>query len=534
MASRYSEGEELRNEKIRALINNSVVLFGMGLSSFAQFLLQPLIAYLYGTGIEADAFFVALTIPLLLLWAIHNSVKISFTPIFTEVLSRKGKESLWRLAGLLLTDITFFFILFSCVMSVLSPYIISIIAPGLREQVSLIATNIFRIISFSFIFAGIIAICTTLQNIFLRFFIPSTTNLIRAIFVIIATIVFYKDLGIYIIPIAFVAAGLFQCLALLPGLWQEDFAYKFIVVLKGAGIRIFQSQTLLPFLSLLLMYGGALVDRFLASFLEVGSISALTYSHTIAMGIVLLISGGLSSVAFPAITKYAIDNRSYEIKEVIIFYLKIASSGTLPLMVLLILTSKPLIKILYERGAFDTSATELTASLLSFYAIGIFFLSVVPVMLGFFYAFKDTVTPFKHLLLVFLINTILAVVLMKAMGVRGLPLALSLAGIFSFARISIVIKRRIGPLFDRPLIVFWLKTLVSTIVMGVFVWLFTGWFSRHASLDTIMGSIKLLISSLLIGIAVFCVSAYLLKIEGRNFIIHEVYKRLSRWNASFM
>ena len=513
--------------KGESIKNSSLSLLALSLSAASQVIVQIVIAYLYGAGIETDAFFVAFIIPLLLFWAIQNSSKISIVPMFTEILDNEGKETLWQVAGVLLTVSTFFLIIFATIASFLSPYIISIIAPGLDTKTSLIAANIFRILSFIVVFAGIIAIWVSIQNIFSRFFVPAMNNFERTVFVIIVTVIFYKSLGIYAVAMGFLMGGVIQCLVLLPGLWKEGYRYRYHFSINDSNVRLFFGLTFLPFLSLIIRQGNTVVDRILASFLSTGSISALSYSYTIANGFILIVSGGLFAVSLPEFSRYAVRKKINEMKDALILNLKVASIITFPLTVLLILLGRPIIRLIYERGAFDSTATELTSSLLSYYAIGIFFLSVVPVMLGVFYAFKDTVTPFIHLLIVFFTNIVLAFVLMKLMGIRGLALALSLAGIFSFVRISYIIKKKIGHVFDRTLFLFWFKTLVSTIVMGIGIWFFIGWFSKEVSYISLIGNIKLVILSLCIGFAVFSISAYILKLEGRKFIVRKVYSTLT-------
>ncbi len=514
--------------RISTVKNSGVTLLALGLSAFSQVLTQILIAYLYGAGATTDAFFAALVIPVILFWAIHNSAKISLVTMFTEMLEKGGKDALWQAAGNLFTVITLSLVIIAVISSFLSPYIIHVIAPGLDTETSLIAANILRILFFTIIFAGIIAVMISIQNIFSRFFVPAMNNFERAVFVIIITIIFYKSMGIYAVAAGFVAGSVLQCLVLLPGLKKDGFKYRFGFSLRSPDIMMFISLTMLPFLSLLLRQGNTVIDRFFASFLSTGSISAISYSYIIANGFILIVSGGLSAVSLPEFSRYALIKRTDEIREVLQLNIKLASIISFPLTVLLFILGKPIIRLLYERGSFSPSATELTSSLLSIYAAGIFFLSVVPVILGVFYAFKDTVTPFIHLLIVFFINIILAIVFMKFIGIGGLALALSAAGIISFIRISYLVKKKIGFVFDRAVYLFWMKTIASSIIMGIVTWLYTGWTFIDTSYGSLSDAVRLVILPSCVGFTIFCISAYILKIEGRNFVIRKLRSSLRR------
>ncbi len=512
--------------------NSSISIFALGLSATSQIIIQILIAYLYGAGTTTDAFFSALVIPVIVFWAIHNSAKISFVTMFTEILEKRGKDALWQTAGNLLSVITFSLIIIAVISSFLSPYIIHIIAPGLDAETSLMATNILRILFLTIIFAGIIAVMISIQNIFSRFFVPAMNNFERAVFVIIITIIFYKSMGIYAVAIGFVAGGVIQCLVLLPGLKKDGYQYRYGFTLSDPNIMMFFSLTMLPFLSLLLRQGNTVIDRFFASFLSTGSISVISYSYIIANGLILIVSGGLSAVSLPEISRYALIKRIDEIREVLQLNIKLASIITFPLTVLLFILGKPIIRFLYERGSFSSSATELTSSLLSIYAIGIFFLSVVPVILGVFYAFKDTVTPFIHLLIVFFINIILAIVFMKFLGLRGLALALSASGILSFIRILYLVKKKVGHVLDKAVYLFWMKTIASSIVMGLVTWFYARWTFIDKSYGTLTDVVRLIVLPACIGFIIFCVSAYVLKIEGTNFVIRKLQSSLGRTSSS--
>ena len=69
------------------------------LSRILGFVRDVIVAWFFGAGLAADAFFVAFRIPNLLrrLFA-EGSLTISFIPVFTEYLSRNGREEAFRLA----------------------------------------------------------------------------------------------------------------------------------------------------------------------------------------------------------------------------------------------------------------------------------------------------------------------------------------------------------------------------------------------------------------------------------------------------
>ena len=69
------------------------------LSRILGFIRDVVVAWFFGAGLAADAFFIAFTIPNLLrrLFA-EGSLTISFIPVFTECLFKRGREEAFRLA----------------------------------------------------------------------------------------------------------------------------------------------------------------------------------------------------------------------------------------------------------------------------------------------------------------------------------------------------------------------------------------------------------------------------------------------------
>ena len=85
----------------------------------------------FGSGMAADAFFVAFRIPNLLrrLFA-EGSLTIAFIPVFTEYLSKRSKEDAFQVARVVLTMLSIILALVTVLGIFLSPWIVRIQAWG--------------------------------------------------------------------------------------------------------------------------------------------------------------------------------------------------------------------------------------------------------------------------------------------------------------------------------------------------------------------------------------------------------------------
>src|SRR5690554_6682954 len=94
-----------------------------------------------------------------------------------------------------------------------------------------------------------------------------------------------------------------------------------------------------------------------------------------------------------------------------------------PLTVGAIVHARPIIEILYGRGAFDENAITLTSNALVFYSIGMLGIGLREVFSRVFYAMEDTKTPVINTFFAVMLNVILNIILSIFMGLNGLAMA---------------------------------------------------------------------------------------------------------------
>ena len=140
---------------------------------------------------------------------------------------------------------------------------------------------------------------------------------------------------------------------------------------------------------------------------------------------------------------------------------------TIPAAVGMMLLHEPLVRALFERGAFDTEATELVSSALLFYAIGLPAHAAIEILSRGFYALGNTRTPVGFAVASMLINLVLAAALVDALDIEGLALALSIATIVESLGLFVVLHQRLeGGLWTRPVASTVYRVVIATALMG--------------------------------------------------------------------
>ena len=260
-----------------------------------------------------------------------------------------------------------------------------------------------------------------------------------------------------------------------------------------------------------------LVDTVLASGLTDGSISALNYSNRLisfSSGIFIM---AIMSIMFPIFSEHIEKDDDLSLNNAI------RSSLRVLLIVMVIITSivlvfhTEIVSIVFERGKFDSVATEKTSTVFLFYGVGLVFIGLRELFNKIFYAKKDTKTPLWISIISVSTNILLSLLLVDSMGINGLALASSLSIILYVSIQLFMLNKRIGADFYSGIPDLLLKLLLAAFLslfsMVVFKTLY------HFSYP-IIG----LICATSIGVFVYVVALYFLKTDEVIFIKNKLFK----------
>jgi putative peptidoglycan lipid II flippase len=148
----------------------------------------------------------------------------------------------------------------------------------------------------------------------------------------------------------------------------------------------------------------------------------------------------ISTVVFPLIAKHAAAGDWKQLAEAYRKGMRLILVINVPAAVGLTVLAVPIIRLLFERGAFGRQDTAMMVPVLAAYAFGLPFFAFVNLILRAFYARKDTATPVRAALLSFVVNLVLSLVLMAWFGTVGLAIAGNVAVVAQ----AIYLQRRLA------------------------------------------------------------------------------------------
>jgi len=257
------------------------------------------------------------------------------------------------------------------------------------------------------------------------------------------------------------------------------------------------------------------VQRLLAFHLDDSSVTQLFNGNRLMEFPIGVFAIAVSTVVYPLIARHAVEGNAAGMAEDFRKGLRLIVIINVPAAVGLALLSAPIVNLIYRHGLFTVADAHTLAILVSLFAIGMPFFSIVNLTVRGFYAVRDTATPVKVALIDFFINLVLSLALMRWLGAAGLVIASTTAIIVQTLLLQRALVRRLPGMTFRPLWITVGKVLVGALMMGAVVrigQILLG----HAGLGVRLTSVIAVTGLIPIGIGVYGLVLWLLRIEGRE------------------
>lgn len=422
---------------------------------------EMLFGYNFGTAsIQGTAFTYASSIPTQFFDIMFASaISSSFIPIFNSYLVNGGKDKAFKLFNNFLTII----IILTSVVTVAAWFgatgIVNLFVHSPNVQTKLLTVSLIKIVLPVLVFSGVAFSMIGVVQSFGEFNIPTATSVLSNLIVIAYYILFIKKFGVYGLAISFVLGWFMQVIIQIPVLIKQGYRFKFIVDLKSEGLREIIKLMLPVMISTWVMPINNIVNLGFASYIDAGN--ALKMANTLYVIITGTFVLSVNNFIFQKLSKCRADDSQIEFNNTLSSAISSMFYFLLPLTFALMILSKPLVIILFQRGMFDAQSTNLTSTALFFYSIGIIGYGLQTILNSSYYAMKTGIIPLMTGLLAVVINFILSASLVKGMGVAGPALA-SAISINIVAMIMLVSARN---RYTIQLINV-LKIILSTILMS--------------------------------------------------------------------
>jgi putative peptidoglycan lipid II flippase len=449
--------------------NTLLVGASFALAAAAGLLRNVVIARHFGIGADLDAYYAAFKLPDLLFTVVAGgALATAFIPVFASFLAHGDLEGAWRLASSVTNLVTLIVIGLAAVAALLAPWLVrTLIAPGFDIAGQSETVAVMRIVLLSTLLFGVSAVQTSVLHGFKHFLLPALAPVMYPLGIAGGALWLAPIWGVRGLAIGAVVGAALHLAVKIPGLVHYGFRWWPAVDLRNPTVRRVAVLMGPRVLDLGLFHLTLLITTNLASRLGAGSVSALEWGWDAMQLPETIVGTAFGLVALPTLADLAARDDVKSLRSTLGETLRSVIALTVPAAGGLILLGRPLLQLLYERGAFDAAATDAVLVALRFYALGLVGHACLELAARAFFARQDTVTPLFVAAGLAAVNVILGVLLVRPMGHGGLALANSLAVSAEVFVLLFILRRRWGGVEGRQMLSALWRAIVATLLMGI-------------------------------------------------------------------
>ena len=441
------------------------------------FIKQAIISYYFGTTGQMDSYLVVTDFVSEIGMMFFSSIAITLIAIYDEEKGDKNRKN--EFVSNAFTGLVIFSIVLSALVCLFARPILGLLAPGFSADMLQDAVGKLRIIAILLINICISNICIALLNAEKRFVIAKSIGLIQSACIITACIFFEKKLGITALYYGFGAFYLIENIFLLFNV-RNIFLYRIENPFKDKRVLRLIRNSIPLFISSSIVQINAMIDKSIASNLEAGNVSGMSYGNFVFSTIHSIIIASITTVLYSYFSDYMAEKNEEAIVQKSTSSLHLMIVILTPICICCCVCSADVIRLIYGRGSFGENAITVTSGAFLGYSVGLLFIAVRDLLLQVLYAYQKTKIAMINGGIGVVVNVAASLILSKFIGVFGIALADSMAyAVLVFISYKSVLRilPEIKNIFSRKdlvtigvsfMIVLGATILINTLLSGIF------------------------------------------------------------------
>jgi len=436
-----------------------------------------------GDGWVAGAFQLAFMIPNLFRRLLgEGALTAAFIPIFKEKEKTHGEIEMWRAANAVISGL----VVAACVIIGVAMLGVSV-ALGLHEfepQTELML-QLLRVMFPYMLLVCLAAAFMGMLNARGHFFIPAMGATMLNVVMIASVLWFAPRLGldlprelrlprqIFALAFGVLAAGVAQAAFQLPTLWRDGFRYRWVSPWRDETVGRVVRQMIPGTIGVAAFQINVLLTQTIAFWVSPQIVASFNYAVRLMELPQGMFGISLATYLLPTLSGLAAEKKYGEFRTTLRHGMGTLVFFNLIAAVLLVVLAEPIVRLLFERGAFTVDSTRRATLALVCLAPGLVAFSTVNILARAFYALGDTKTPMKISLVSLALNLFLAALLVEPLRQGGLGIANTTTSICNLWLLLYALRKKLGKLEMESLRATLLPLALAGAVAGLTAWL--GW-----------------------------------------------------------
>jgi len=493
------------------LRNTAMVMAFFAMAAVAGLLRNIVIARQFGIGSDLDAYYAAFKLPDLLFTIVAGgALATAFIPVFARFLSADDLNGAWRLAAAITNLVVLVTSALAVAAALFAPALVRyVLAPGFDGAQQAETAGLMRLVLISIPIFGISAVQSSVLHGFKHFLLPALAPVVYPIGIMCGALWLAPHWGVRGLAFGAVIGALLHLVVKIPGLLHYGFRWWPVLDLRTEAVRRVLYLMGPRILDLGVFHLTLIATTNLASRLEPGSVSALEWGWDAMQLPETIIGTAFGLVAFPTLSELAARGDRHGLRGTLGETLRTVIALAVPAAVGLILLGRPVLELLYQRGAFDASATTAVYQALAFFALGLVGHVCLELAARTFFAQEDTVTPLLVATGSAVTNVLLGIILMRPLGHGGLALANSIAVSLEVVALLLILRQRLGGVEGRQILRALGQVLLASVIMGIVVAT-----TLRCAQGAQLGTFVTVVLAGGCGVVTYALSGWLLRIEA--------------------
>lgn len=490
---------------------------------------EMVIAHLGGAAGEVDAYNVAFVIPEILNHVVASGfLSITFIPIFSKYLAAGDERAGWEVFSIIFTVFGTLLALLVAAAWWWAPELVALVAPGLADPgqraAAIRMTRIITPAQLCFFFGGLLMAVQFAKE---QFTLPALAPLLYNLGIILGGVLLYRWLAMAGFAWGVLAGALAgNLLVQYVGARRVGMHLRWRFTLSHPDVKRYVLLSLPLMVGLTMTFSTEFFIRFFGSFLPEGSIASLNYGLRVMLILVGFFGQAAGVASYPYLARLMAEGRLAEMNRLLDDTLRRYIALVIPVATLLMVLSREVIRLLFQRGRFDQQATVLTAEVLVLLLIGAFAFAAQTVVVRGYYAMQNTLFPTLVGTLAVLASLPLYWFGTTQLGIHGLALAVSLSAILQSGLLYMLWNRKSGNRGSRLVYLLFGKLLLLSAAAGMMSAALRKVVLRFLAPDGMRDSLLLCLIIGTVFTALFLAASHALRVEEVMRVAGQIARRL--------
>lgn len=508
--------KKILNKQTKTIISaGSILAIAMFSSRILGLVRDKLLAHKFGASLATDIYNASFRVPdLIFNIIILSTISAGFIPVLTKYLREKdNNKKAWQLVNNLLNTVLLSLIIIIPIMVLTADIWTSWLVPGFDAQAKKLTANLSRIMFISPLLFAISNIFGSVLRVFRRFIVWALCPILYNLGIIIGIIFFTPIWGLYGLAFGVLLGAFAHLIIQIPTIIHIKYKYKFIINLKDQGLRRILKLMLPRALGMSVIQVNILAITILASLIGEGSIAAFSFANNL-QGMPIGIFGiSFAVAAFPALSRFSAKQEIEKFKNTFAKTMARIMFFAVPAAAFMYILRAQIVRLVFGSGQFDWADTRTTIACLGFFAFGLSAQASISLLARAFYAIENTKIPFITSFIGAIINIILGIYLSPKMGIGGLALAFTIAGIVNMALLFFILRIKLGNLNDKFLFIINAKISFSALIAGLLTHQALYWADPFVNTHTVLGLAIQAVFAGFIGLSTYLILTWIFRCE---------------------